>query len=126
MSEKNDQPKAYTILRNDYCCENIKKFKEYLGSIAWSGIYLESNINNAFLEFHDLLCLFYNLCFPKIKMKIKFNRTNKNKLSWISKGIKKNSNTRYINKSKNKCMAAWKIVKNEISSSQKVNEITEI
>ncbi|KAJ8719628.1 hypothetical protein PYW08_011803 [Mythimna loreyi] len=42
--------------------------------------------NEAFHKFIDTFLLFYNLCFPTIRVKI----TNKalNKLNWLSKGIK--------------------------------------
>ncbi|XP_072933417.1 uncharacterized protein [Epargyreus clarus] len=84
-------PYAQYIKRRDFNKDNMLKFHECISQLSWSEVYDESNADQAFDRFHDLFTLFYNLCFPikKIKLKPKTNR-----LYWISKGIKVSSNTK--------------------------------
>lgn len=86
VNEKAEKRTTYYIYKRDYNLDNIRKFKECLNNITWSDIYIKSDAN-AFSDFHELLCLFYNLCFPKVKVKV--NNKNKNNQNWISKGLKK-------------------------------------
>jgi hypothetical protein len=74
------------IHRRDLCDENIRKFCEYMKSLSWSEVYNLPNLNHAFDAFHDTFTLFYNLCFPVIRVK----KSNVEKRSsWITKGIQK-------------------------------------
>lgn len=142
---------SFYIYRRDYSNENIEKFKVCLGQLSWTEVYAESNFNIAFDTFYDTICMFYKLCFPKIRIKV--NKTNKNKQNWFSLGLKtsckrkrylrykyyknksainknrykeyskilkkcivnlkKNANMKFINRSNNKCKAAWTLIKNE-------------
>lgn len=75
---------SWTVSRRDFCCDNLSKFKLYMESLSFSEIYQTKNADNAFNLFFDTFVLFYDLCFPKIKLKL----TIKRKPKWISKGIK--------------------------------------
>lgn len=83
---------AYYVFKRDYSIDNIRKFKECLQSLTWADICLNTDSNSAFNEFHDLLCLFYNLCFPKVRVKV--NSNNKNAQKWISKGLRQSCKTK--------------------------------
>lgn len=147
-------PKFHFIFKRDYCFENINKFKDCVKNLSWSEVYDEFDPNVAFQKFHDTLTLFYNLCFPNLKIKINNTKTKKQK--WISRGLKiscktkrglrfryyndksatnkekylnyskllkkciynsqKKSNIKFINHSKNKCKAAWTVIKSEIAN----------
>ncbi|KAL0870811.1 hypothetical protein ABMA27_005737 [Loxostege sticticalis] len=72
--------------RRDFSKENINKFYDCISSLSFSDILTEENTDDAFNQFHSLFSLFYNLCFPKIEVKI--NKKNY-KTKWITKGIKK-------------------------------------
>ncbi|KAL0828886.1 hypothetical protein ABMA28_003792 [Loxostege sticticalis] len=72
--------------RRDFNKDNINKFYDCISSLSFSDILTENNTDDAFDRFHSLFSLFYNLCFPKIEVKI--NKKN-NKTRWITKGIKK-------------------------------------
>lgn len=74
--------------KKDYSQENINKFKECLGSLSWSEVYEEKNLNSAFNKFHDLILLFYDLCFPIIRVKMTANIM---KPKWMTKGLKVSS-----------------------------------
>lgn len=145
--------KLITVYKRDICKDNLYIFIKYINQLTWSDVLSEHNVNAAFDIFHDLLCLFFKLCFP-IK-KITVNNKLKGSL-WISKGLKissrKNrslrfkyylnkdnghkinylsynkiykqcitqaqmkSNEIYISKSKNKCLASWKIINKHVNS----------
>ncbi|KAM3964979.1 uncharacterized protein ACR2FA_000866 [Aphomia sociella] len=83
--------KAFSLIthwytkRRDFSDENIIKFKEYISSLTFNDIYNLSNPNIAFNEFIDIFQLFYNMCFPVIKVKINISKKEK----WITKGIRK-------------------------------------
>jgi exonuclease III len=70
----------------DFSLENTKKFAEYVNSISFQEVYETNSTQTAFNFFHDLITLFFKLCFPLIKIKI--NLRNKNP-KWITKGIRK-------------------------------------
>lgn len=72
--------------QRDYSDENINKFRECLGAISFNEIWNQSDIDahTAFEKFHEIFELFYNLCFPYVKIKMSCDRKPK----WISKGIK--------------------------------------
>lgn len=82
---------AYYIYKRDFNLSNIQKFKECLQNMSWSETYAENDINVAFSYFHEQLCLFYNLCFPKNKVKV---NNNQRKQNWISKGLKQSCKTK--------------------------------
>lgn len=82
---------AFYIYKRDFNLNNIQKFRECLQNVSWSETYAENDIDVAFSYFHELLCLFYNLCFPKIKVKV---NTNQKKQNWISKGLKRSCQTK--------------------------------
>lgn len=75
----------YFVKKRDFNPEYINKFCECLQSLSWSDIYMESDANKAFNAFHEVYTLFYNLCFPVRKIRIKPNRKNK---TWVTKGIR--------------------------------------
>lgn len=74
------------VFKRDLCRDNMKKFNYYLSNMSFSEILAETNVNKAFSLFHDDIRLFFNLCFPLIKVKINQNSTNP---KWITKGLKK-------------------------------------
>lgn len=80
------KPQTWFEERRDFNDDNVIKFQECMSSLFFTDILLETDVNKAFNEFHDILLLFFNLCFPKIKVKItkKHSRTH-----WITKGLKK-------------------------------------
>lgn len=70
----------------DINCENTQKFIDCVSSLSFSDVFETEDTNAAFNCFHDTFTLFYNLCFPKILVKM-----NKKPIRnhWITKGIKK-------------------------------------
>lgn len=82
----------FYIFKRDYCEDNIKKFRECIGSLSFSEVYEQKNINDAYNCFFNLVKLFYLLCFPQIRIKI--NTTFRN--NWISKGIRISSKTKRL------------------------------
>lgn len=85
----------YNFYKRDYSLDNIKKFKECIGNLSWSDAYAKNDLNLAFNSFHELVCLFHNLCFPRIKIKVNLN--SKRKQTWITKGLKQCCKTkRYL------------------------------
>lgn len=87
------KPLSYNKYIRDFSTENIEKFKNCLRSLSWSDVYGESDFNIAFKVFHENFCLFYNLCFPKIRVKHKTTTNNK---KWISRGLKKSCKTKRL------------------------------
>lgn len=75
----------------DFHPENINKFKQYLSSYSWSEVFQCGDIEKAFNYFHTELCLLYNLCFPKYRVRVDNEQC---KLKWVTKGIKRSSNTK--------------------------------
>jgi hypothetical protein len=82
--------KYWYIFRRDFSLDNIRKFANSIESLSFLEVYETDNPDDAFNIFHDLFTLFYNMCFPKIKLKI----SSMSKPKWISKGIKTCSNKR--------------------------------
>lgn len=140
----------YEICKRDYNKGNILKFKECMSQLSFFEIYNEPDLNSAFNKFHELVLLFYGLCFPIVTVKVS-NRLSKPK--WLSRGLKiscktkralrfkyyscrtvqnkikykayskllrkcihgsiKRSNHKFISESKNKCKAAWQVIKTD-------------
>lgn len=71
--------------KRDYSAENMNKFISCMSSLSFSEVITDNNFESAFSTFHELLTLFFELCFPKIKMK----RNIKRKKPWITRGLKK-------------------------------------
>lgn len=90
LKQKKEVPKTTFTYKKCYSLENINKFKGYMGSLSFSNVFSKNELNAAFDEFYDLLLLFYNLCFPKIRIK---NNTS-TKPKWMSNGLKKSSVTK--------------------------------
>lgn len=82
----------YYTYKGDYNLDNIRKFRQCLQSLYWSDIHSENDLNLAFNEFHELFCLLYNLCFPKMQVKVSLNK--KDRQNWISWGLKQSSKTK--------------------------------
>lgn len=92
LKHKIQKQTTYSFYKRDYSLNNIQKFKECLRNVSWSEVYDEKDLNMAFNSFHELLGLFYNLCFPKLKMKV--NTNSKKKQNWITKGLKQSCKTK--------------------------------
>lgn len=86
-TEAGKQPRIthWSEYRRDFSTENMNKFISCMSSLSFSEVMADNNFESAFYNFHELLTLFFELCFPKIKMK----RNIKRKKSWITKGLKK-------------------------------------
>ncbi|KAF9813457.1 hypothetical protein SFRURICE_000968, partial [Spodoptera frugiperda] len=78
----------YYIIKDDLSKENVIKFIDYISCLSFSEVYDTSDTNEAFEKFHDLLILFYKLCFPSIRVK---KKCNVSKPKWITRGIKTSS-----------------------------------
>ena len=96
-------PRTIYKFKRIYSNENIKKFRDSLNGLTFSTIFAKNDPNLAFNDFHDLVSIFYKLCFPTIKTKINI----KSNLKWLTKGLKKSCITKrklqyiyYKNKSK--------------------------
>ncbi|KAI5638092.1 reverse transcriptase (RNA-dependent DNA polymerase) domain-containing protein [Phthorimaea operculella] len=74
----------YSFIR-DLSRDNMNKFGECLASLSFSEVYEEKDGNRAFNKFYDLFIIFYELCFPNVRVKQFIEKRPK----WISKGIKK-------------------------------------
>lgn len=72
--------------RRDYSKENFEKFVNCISALSFSEVLASNNTEEAFDIFYATLCMFFDLCFPIIRVKI----NNKLKrLRWITKGLKK-------------------------------------
>lgn len=151
------------IQKRKYGQKNFNLFLESLSSLKWTEVTDEQNLNDAFNVFHDMFCLFFNLCFPIERYKVKANGSSP---TWITKGIRKSSkqkrNLRYncykknttlnknkykcystllrkcieysqrkinhafISSAKNKCKAAWDIIKSKTDSTKSWEGITAV
>lgn len=67
------------VHKRDFSIENQLKFRNYLRSLSFSDVYQEKNMNVAFNLFHEILCLLYNQCFPKITLRLN-NKPRKQKV----------------------------------------------
>jgi hypothetical protein len=94
--------------KRDYCNDNMRKFRQCLAAMSFSDVLKANDLQDAFTLFYDLVCLFFNLCFPMIKVKVTNRRKNVN---WLTKGIKKSCHVKrklYImcrNKSNNNSLS---------------------
>lgn len=77
--------KHFFIEKRDYSNENMRKFQECIRSLSFNEVYETHDPEEAFNKFYDLFKLFYDLCFPKIKVKISLESKSK----WMTKGIKR-------------------------------------
>lgn len=126
IDNKKEIPKVTYRYKRDYSMENIIKFKSCLNKLSFNEVFMESRLNEAFDIFHSTLLLFYNLCFPKIKVK---TLNNQNKKKWVTTGLKNSCKTKrklrigyYKTKSskhKYNYLQYSKILKKCISQSQK-------
>lgn len=90
-TNKKQKPRVHYIFKRDYSIENIMKFKNCMHQLSFNEVLMESNMDKAFEAFHDILLLFYNLCFPKVKMKI-YNNVSRKK--WLTAGLRKSCKTK--------------------------------
>lgn len=63
------------LKKRDFNSENMAKFQNCMQNISWIEVYRESEVNTAFNAFHELISLFYKLCFPVVKIKVSQKRT---------------------------------------------------
>lgn len=105
VNSKHSEAKSYAELvinwykrRRKYGTENIQKFCKCISALSFSDVIRLDNVSQAFCNFYNLICLFYDLCFPILKVKI--NNTN-NKLLWLTKGFKKCCKTTRLLKMQN-------------------------
>lgn len=89
--EKKNHLDYYFMVINDLKKDNISKFIECISSLSFSEVYDLENTNESFDKLHELLDLFFKLCFPCIKIKKKYIN---NKHKWITKGIKNSCSTK--------------------------------
>lgn len=85
------QPTVYYIRKRDYNTKNVEKFCECLGSLTFSSVYLTSDLNLAFNCFYEDFRLFYDLCFPKLRIKVIQKKRN---LKWITRGLRRSCKTK--------------------------------
>lgn len=85
VKQKNKIPDSVFTYKKCYSVENLQKFKKHIGSLSFSNIYDQGDLNHAFDEFYDMLLLIYNLCFPSEKSKCNTSP----KPQWMTKGLKK-------------------------------------
>jgi exonuclease III len=81
--------KSYTSwfeFKRDYCMDNIRKFYDCIKALSFCDVLSSENAQEAFTIFYDLLKLFYDLCFPVIRVKV--SRLQE-KVRWVTKGIRK-------------------------------------
>jgi hypothetical protein len=62
---------SWYIRNRDFCTENVMKFRDAIASLSFSEIYTLNDTNEAYKSFYNTLYMFYDLCFPYIKIKIK-------------------------------------------------------
>ncbi|XP_063531092.1 uncharacterized protein LOC134742088 [Cydia strobilella] len=72
--------------KRDFNKGNIAKFIQCISALSFSEVLFSSDLTEAFTLFYELVCLFHDLCFPVIKVKMN-NRYKKSK--WLTKGIRK-------------------------------------
>ncbi|XP_047990737.1 uncharacterized protein LOC125229839 [Leguminivora glycinivorella] len=73
------------ILKRDFSNSNVQKFINCLKELSFADVYKSNDPNEAYNCFSDQFELFYNLCFPYIRLKI----SALNKPKWVTKGIRK-------------------------------------
>lgn len=87
----NVKPQVWNEVIRDYSDYNLNKFKECISALSFSEVTEEMDTDTAFDKFHELVLLFYNLCFPLLKIQRKqkpiMNR-------WLTKGLRKCCSTK--------------------------------
>lgn len=73
----------WSIYRQDYSVEYLNKFRKHISSLSFAEVYSSNDANEAFNELHQMFKLLYDLCFPKIKIRMTSNKRPK----WVTKGI---------------------------------------
>lgn len=85
VNKKCDNIYQWFEYKRDYSKENVTKFYDCMSALTFEEMYSTNKLNKAFNIFHEILLLFYNLCFPFVRVKI----THKKQYNkWLSKGIK--------------------------------------
>lgn len=85
----NNVPKLPTFwfeYRRDVSDDNLRKFTEVMSCLSFDEVISETSVERAFNLFHDVIVLFFEMCFP-IEKKKTINKPIKNR--WLSKGIKR-------------------------------------
>lgn len=94
MYIKNHQKiKYWTEYKRDFCCENKQKFLNHIKSLTFNEVLQENDTNKSFNLFHDIFKLFFDLCFPIIKIQC---NTKCKKIEWITKGLKNSCTNKRI------------------------------
>lgn len=75
---------TWYTLKRDYSKENMIKFGSCINSLSFKDMYECESSNEAFNIFYDNFKLFYDLCFPIIRIR----HTTKQRPTWLSKGIR--------------------------------------
>lgn len=78
--------------KRDMSKMNRNKFRECINSLSFSEVFQASNANDAYSEFHDLIILFFELCFPLVKIKMH----NVTKTKWLTPGIRISSKAKRL------------------------------
>jgi exonuclease III len=79
------------IYKRDFCDSNIHQFQQCIGSLSFNDVMTSKNTEESFRLLHDTISLYFNLCFPVVKIRI--SKHNK-KLQWITKGLRKSCKTK--------------------------------
>jgi hypothetical protein len=124
--ELTNYPSSIVRLKYAFWPEYKNKFVECINSLTFSDVYESSDVQVAFNRFHNIITLFFGLCFPLIRSKVTFRLKNP---AWITKGIRKSCQRKrylrqqyYLNKSaqnKRSVSEYSKILRRCISSLQK-------
>jgi hypothetical protein len=94
---------SWRVRRRDTNNDNVNKFCDAIGRLSFSDVYQQTNTNEAYNSFYEIVRTFYDLCFPHIFVNIKARKKPKSKPKNQSHGIKLSS--------KNKRMLLWKYKK---------------
>ncbi|XP_063359867.1 uncharacterized protein LOC134649082 [Cydia amplana] len=73
------------VLKRDFSYCNIQKFTNCITELSFNDVYKSNDPNEAFNCFSNQFELFYNLCFPFIRLKV----SALNRPKWVTKGIRK-------------------------------------
>lgn len=84
-------PKYWYCKKREYSPENISKFIGCLKIITWKNVIEDGDMSKAFNTFFEDFKLFYDLCFPISKIKVKPPTKSTN---WFTKGLKKSTVTK--------------------------------
>jgi hypothetical protein len=76
----------------DFCLQNLRKFKEDLGSVNWDGVFSENNVDNAYEAFWSKYLEIYNTNFPLKRRR--FNKNVHKKNNFMTKGLLKSRDTK--------------------------------